>query len=370
MRRRRAAPLALLLLLLLLAPARPAAAGDAPGLAVEGADDARLAAAGALAPYANAGYRLEIVRPGAGDGTDPGAPHATVHVDLSPLASTAPFAPPPAAPDPGPVVRTARAATAGAATTYDAVSAVLGWMVHHTVRLDGAGTAAGEGEASNTPATVLAAGGGSARALARLAVALVGAVGVEARTVDGWVLGVPRVGAPHGRHTWIEVRLPDRGWVYSDPLYHHHYVPATYVPAATGATTGAGAATPPRLEERRDRSRTVDLYPAGAPGVTARRNADVQVAGALRVVVTDGPGPTRGSAVLDGPDGRASKVLVDGESVFVGLAGGSYRLEVYLEGRPPLVRRVAVAPRQRSAVFLPATRAPAAPAGAAGGADD
>jgi hypothetical protein len=234
--------------------------------------------------------------------------------------------------------------------------------------------------AGQTPEAVLARGDGSAAGIAGLAVALLGAAGIEARTVRGVVVGPPEVGSPHGDHTWIEVRYPRR-WVFSDPLYHHHYVPATYLrlapagpaaaesgaaagappasppapapgKAAAGEAEGAGpAAGPPRFElvARRDRRQTVDLYPAGAPGVTARKNDAVQQAGALRVVVA---GAGRGSAVLEGAGGRRSKMLVAGESVFVGLPGGAYRLEVYLEGRPPIVRQVEVGPHERRAVFL------------------
>lgn len=324
--------LPVLLLLSLLAGAPRVTAAGAPGLAVEGSDHAAVAADAPLAPYANAGYRLQV---------DDDGEQATVQVDLAPLHSAAPFTPVAPAAAAGVVERTARRVTAEADSVYEAVSVVLGWMVRHTVTQDDRG-------GDQSPAAVLARGSGTPRGLAGLAVALLAAVDVEARTVDGWVVGAPEVGAPHGAHTWIEVRLPDRGWVFSDPLYHHHYVPATYVVAAEGS----GAGVPPRLEERRDRSRTVDLYPAGGPGVTARRNAEAQVAGTLRVVVADDGRETRGSTVLEGPDGRTSKVLVGGESVFVGLAGGAYRLEVYVEGRPPLVRRVEVAPRQRSAVFL------------------
>jgi hypothetical protein len=185
--------------------------------------------------------------------------------------------------------------------------------------------------------------------------------------VHGRVVGEPEVGSPHGPHAWIEVHYPDRGWCFSDPLYHHHYVPATYVRFASG-DGGSPAAPPPsawaRVVERRDRRQTVDLYPAAGPGVTARKNAAGQVAGALRVVVSGGG---RGSAVLADADSRRSRALVDGESIFVGLSGGSYRLEVYVEGRPPMVRDVELAAKQRTAVFLRDDRVsqrPARPGGA------
>ena len=116
---------------------------------------------------------------------------------------------------------------------------------------------------------------------------------------------------------------------------------------ADGNGDGTGDFT--GLIERLDRRQTVDLYPLGGPGVTARRNRAVQRAAALRVVVA---GPRRGSAVLEGAGGRTSKILIDGESVFVGLATGSYRLEVYLEDEAPIVRQLELGPRERRAIFL------------------
>ncbi len=202
---------------------------------------------------------------------------------------------------------------------------------------------------SQEPLAVLGRGSGDAGGIARLTVALLQAVEIEARTVRGRVVGTQEVGEPWGPHTWIEVRYPEAGWVFSDPLHHHHYVPATYLRLATPRVEAPVSDGPFELIERRDRRQIVDLYPLGGPGVTARRNRAVQRAAALRVVVA---GPRRGSAVLEGEDGRTSKILIDGESVFVGLATGSYRLEVYLEDEAPIVRQLELGPRERRAIFL------------------
>jgi len=380
----------------LLAPCPHAAAGE--GLAVEGSDHVRLrleTGAPRLEEYANAGYRLRRVSPASEAAGDSSAGEEwVVEVNLSPLASAVPFAPAAGeAPTPagdgvgkgaetvggaadgvsdGPpsLPRLARRITAGAGDRYAAVSAVLGWMVGHLMdegqnregapRTEAAAPAvagsSAPGNVVQTPEAVLARGGGDAGGLARLGVALLTEVGIEARLVRGWVVGAPEIGAPHGPHTWIEVYYPDRGWTFSDPLRFHHYVPATYLrlaPAqasAGSAENGASAGSRwSELLERRDRRQTVDLYPAAGPGVSARKNGGEQVAGALRVVVS---GAGRGSAVLAGSDARLSRALVGGESVFVGLRGGTYRLEVYLEGRPPLIRQIELAPRQRTAVFL------------------
>jgi len=462
----------------------PAAAGPAlGGVAVEGTDTARHAVPPELAAeldgWSNAGYRVR--RSGEGE--------VTVEVRLEPLRSAAPFPPAPAtaplgeaesgrgagggeggraserAAGQGPAGRTASGGSAppapelaalaaelasGVTTRYQAVSAVLGWLVRHVVdaaaaapvpgaagaassaTLEGAArgsSSAGPGPAgpagtgseragagpepagaaskrtgagserpdaeragagsqrsgtgserpAASPAEVLARRAGDAPAVARLAVALLGSLGIEARVVHGVVAGGAEAAGPRGPHAWIEVDYPDRGGVFSDPLYTHHYVPASYLPlpatepglagqqgrprGAPAGSPGAGPIAPPppaetavRLVERLDRRLTVDVYPAGSPGVTARKNLDRQEAGTLRVVVAGEP---RGSAVLAGEGTRRARELVRGEGVFVGLAAGSYTLEVFLEGRPPTRREVVIAPRERSAVYLPESRSAA-----------
>jgi hypothetical protein len=346
--------------------ARPAAA-PLGGVAYEGEDRAtvRLAEGAGVEEHANAGYRLRR-------GEAPG--EWTVTVSLAPLASRAPYAAPAGGPLAGEALAAAaRAAAADADTVYGAVSGILGWIVHHVslaepepaadpsaaastggsaqeAAVAGKAAAPAPGSPPTAAAPVLAA---DAAEVARLAVAMLGAAGIEARKVAGVVVGPPRPGAPHGAHTWIEVRYPDRGWAFSDPLHHHHYVPASYLrlaPTATGEAGAPAAAAAVELVARDDRRAPIDVYPAGGPGVGARRNDPAQIAAALRVVV---PGVVDAAAVLVAGDGsRQRKALLGGEGVFVGLAGGSYRLEVLVPGRPRLERRIEIAPRERSAVFL------------------
>lgn len=420
------------------------AAGDESGESEGGAEsegrieseagsesETRASETGRVSNYANTGYRLRVRTLPSEDGGEAGGEirdirEAVIEVDLAPMGSDAVFAPPPVAPgaEPEEIEVLARQITGRSTTRYGAVSSVLGWLVRNIVTgetaalapasaRDEAAPSAEAAGSSQRPADILARGSGTVAGIADLAVALLKAVRIEARPVNGRVVGKPEVGSPWGPHTWIEVRYPRIGWVFSDPLHHHHYVPATYLrfapPAVERLTPAAGSALPTappqesaaptarsadrstvlaaeataavgeeiiavpglgfRLAVRQDERETVDLYPAAGPGVTARKNLPVQRAAALRVVVS---GPHRGSAVLQGPgradtavadtagaaaaDGsandRVSKVLVNGESVFVGLDGGTYRLEVYLEDRPPIVRQVEVGPRQRRAVFL------------------
>ncbi len=339
---RRSATVAAAALTALLGAAATARAASG-GVAVEGSDRARvrLPAAARVTSYQGGGYRLRA------DAAHPG--EVEVEVSLAPLDSAAPFAPPPAAAAADPVGERARRITAGAGGEYAAVSRVLGWVVHHVVDAPAAAPGDAAGPATSAAAT-LERGAGDSREVAALTAALLGAVGIEARVVDGFVAGPPRPGSPHGAHSWVEVRYPDRGWVPSDPLFHHHYVPADHVRLGVAGTAAPAAEDNGwRLVERRDRRTVSDVYPAGAPGVMARKNHPEQLAGALRVVVAGAAG---GVAVLAGRGGVERRLLVDGESIFVGLAGGRYTLEVLVDGRAPRSRRLELAPRQRSAVFL------------------
>ena len=334
-----------------------APAPERGGTFLEGGDRARVrlpAELTAAAPaYANHGYRL--IRPDGVDGD------LMVEVDLGPVESRAACPPPGGAEPKGAAERRAREVAAEAATCYEVVSAVLGWIVHGGEgATDGPATAPRQGDVAAP-----SAGPGDGLDVALRAVAMLAAAGVEARVVHGLVVGDGAPGSPRGPHHWIEARYPDRGWVFSDPLHHHHYVPARYVRLAAPDTGGAAGAAA-SLVARRDRRSPVDVYRAGAPGLTARRNDTAQVAAALRVVVS---GATEGVAVLtDGGGRRRRQALLGGEGVFVGLDGGRYTLQVLLPGRPAVSRRLDLAPRERSAVFVgdPGREAAGPPAGPAG----
>ena len=68
------------------------------------------------------------------------------------------------------------------------------------------------------------------------------------------------------------VHLADRGWVFSDPLTTHHWVPATHVRLADGALE-ISRGLDGLLIERVDRIAAVDIYPFAGERVRARRNA-------------------------------------------------------------------------------------------------
>ncbi len=309
--------------------------GEASALgarAVEGVDRVRLLppAGARIEDYRNAGYLLRWI----GDEIE-------VEVDTGPLDSQTRFEPA-RRPASGPIERLAAGLTAGAGTHYEAVSRILGWVARHVeYDLD-------RGQPQSAQA-VLDRRSGYCTGVARLTVALLEAVGIEAREVAGYVVGsVP--GRPSGYHRWIEAYLPDRGWVFSDPLVTHHYVPATYLRlAAEDLEVERG--TEGLLLERLDAIATVDLYPLAPPGVTARRSSARQLAAALRIRLED---QSNGTAVLEGRSSRWTHALIDGKTTFVGLDPGSYQLRLLLPGRGIFESPVELPNRVRKAVLVTA----------------
>jgi hypothetical protein len=311
----------------------------AQAVAVEGVDEIEATAVAGLpvAAYENLGYRLEV------DGE-----RLRVTAEIAPLGSTAPFALPPAPAAAAATALTsraqlARAIAAGATTRYQAVSQVLGW-VSRNVEYSLDRTQPQEADA------VLARRSGYCTGIARLTVALLAELAIEAREVPGYVLP-GRSGGAAGFHRWIEVSYPDRGWVFSDPLSFHHYVPARYVRLAASAVPEAADAVRPG--SRRDELVPVDVYPPAAPGVRARKNTGDQLAAALRVVVARSDlAPAAGTAVLEGRGYRRTRALEDGASTFLGLEPGAYTLRLQLPGKAPLEQQVQLPGRVRHAVVF------------------
>lgn len=312
--------------------ALPGAAGAVGAVAVDGVDRARLLPPGGarVEDYGNAGYRLRW-----------NEDEITIEVDTAPLASEAPFKLPRTASD-EPIARLARGLTAGAETRYEAISRILGWVARDLeYELDRSQPQDAE--------AVLVRRSGYCTGIARLTVALLESVEIPAREVAGYVVGSDP-GRPSGYHRWIEAYLPDRGWVFSDPLTTHHYVPATYLRLA-GEELETGRGMEGLLLERRDSVATVDLYPLASPGVTARRNSDRQLAASLRVRLED---QSTGTAVLEGGSDRWTHALIDGSTTFIGLDPGSYRLRLLLPGRGVVESPVELPGRVRKALLIKA----------------
>jgi hypothetical protein len=321
------------LLGLLLGAGVPAPVLGAEGLAVQGSDRALLAipAGVRVEPYANAGYRLEI-RP---DG------HARVEVGTAVFASRAPFVMPVRPRDAAPRAALARALAAGASTRYQAVSRVLGWVsTNIAYELE-----------RNLPQdadSVLSRRSGYCTGIARLTVALLDELGIEAREVPGYVVAGSGAALDRGFHRWVEIYYPDRGWVFSDPLSTHHYVPATYLRLASEEIE-LGEETAGRVLWREDHVRAMDLFPGVAPGVRVRRNEDRQLASALHVLTGDDT--ASGVVTLEGQGVRWTRALAAGSTTFVGLEPGTYELQLRV-GRELIQRSVTLPARVRQAVLV------------------
>lgn len=311
------------------------------GIAVEGVDRARLLApAGArVSNYTNVGYHLQWVDD-----------EVHIEVEASPLISSSPFLLPEAPETEGsqedPMARLARGLTVGVDTHYDAISRILGWVARE-IEYDL------DRDQNQEAVAVLERRSGYCTGIARLTVSLLRAVGIEAREVAGYVVG-GGLSTPSGYHRWIEAYLPDRGWVFSDPLRSHHYVPANYLRLAS-EELALSRGTEGLLLERRDAVETVDLYPQAVPGITARRNWERQLAAALRIQIAD---QSHGVAELTGGSLRRLHTLIDGKTTFVGLAPGSYQLRLLLPDRPAVERAIELKGRVRQILSLPPVPTP------------
>jgi hypothetical protein len=339
-RRRGAAARAMVVALLLAAGP---AAGRETARAVEGTDRAVVALPGEAraADYENAGYRLRRL----GESFE-------VEVDLLPLDATAPYSPP-RGPGSDGIERLARQLVRGSHDQYEAVSRLLGWVARNIrYRLDRGAPQSAE--------AVLARGDGYCTGVARLGVALLRGAGLEAREVAGFVVeetdgkqaggASARAGGPaSGYHRWIEVRYPDRGWVFSDPLRFHHFVPANYVRLSSeelelppGEPAGSG-----RSLARERRVEIADIHPPAPSPILARRNRARQLASTLRVVV-EPAADSSGNLRLTGEGQVWTQPLVGGEGTFVGLLAGDYELRVEVTGGVTLARNLRLAAPVRS----------------------
>lgn len=267
-------------------------------------------AGAAVADYENSGYRLTVKDAA-----------VEIEVDLRPIASTARFASPrPESARPEAVL--ARALTAGSRTLHDAVSRVLAWVAGN-IRYEM------DRDAPQDPVSVLARRSAYCTGFARVSVALLAAAGIEAREVAGYVVGeMPGVDRS-GFHRWIEVRYPDRGWVFSDPLASHGFVPATYVRLASEQLASA-VPGPALLLGREDAIVAVDIRPGAAAPVRVRANDEDRRAAALAIALESG---RDGEAVLVGAGLRRTLPLPAGRGTFLGLEPGSYRLQIHVDGR-------------------------------------
>lgn len=312
-----------------------AASGLPRGIAVAGSEalEALLPPGVAIESYENHGYSLVV------DGR-----RASVTVDASPLGSREEFSLPSgrraARTSSSPSVRRlARSVTAGAHDRFEAVSRILAWVSSNVdYRLDRSLPQDAESVLRRRDAYCTGA--------ARLTVALLQAVEIPAREVAGLVLDgaseVPQF------HRWIEAHYGDVGWVFSDPLATHHYVPVTYLPLASSRVE-VGPGLRGEVLRHRQGLVPVDLYPGTPPAIRARRNDQRQMAAALTIAT----GGRRGEASILGSGLLRTRPLEEGRVTFLGLEPGRYEIRVRIAGGAQLQGYVDFEDRERRSVVLP-----------------
>jgi transglutaminase-like putative cysteine protease len=203
---------------------------------------------------------------------------AQTNTGLSPIQSSAPFPPAPVRKDlkdflqaseqvqtHDPAIRElSLKLTAGVKTQFDAVQKVVSWVVDHVRYV-------------NPPVQydalyALQTGKGNCQNYSHLTAALLRAVGVPVRIVNGvtmnqpfdvtWEKGTLTFKMGQGRHSWVEVWFPDLGWVPYDPQNMQFFISNRFVRIEVGVDNNetkndglvrwaqsSGARTRPTLQE-------------------------------------------------------------------------------------------------------------------------
>ena len=130
----------------------------------------------------------------------------------------------------------AKELTAGVKTEFDAVQRILAWVIDHTTYV----LTPPQYDAMYTFET----GKGNCQNYSHLAAALLRAVGIPARIVNGVTLkrtydakteyGKLTFGMAQGRHSWIDVYFPDLGWVPFDPQQSQLFTSNRYIRIEAG----------------------------------------------------------------------------------------------------------------------------------------
>ncbi len=126
--------------------------------------------------------------------------------------------------------------TRGVKTEFDAVQRILSWVIDHTTYV----LTPPKYDAMYTFET----GKGNCQNYSHLAAALMRAVGIPVRIVNGVTLkrsydakteyGKMTFGMAQGRHSWIDVYFPDLGWVPFDPQQSQLFTSNRYIRIEAG----------------------------------------------------------------------------------------------------------------------------------------
>jgi len=200
---------------------------------------------------------------------------------------------------------------------FERARRVLGW-VRDRIRLSE------EERLPQDAASVLARRSARCSGLANVAVALLRASGLPARTVSGFLV-TPSGSVPH---RWLEVRLGDAGWVPSDPTLGVWVVTPRHVACATPAVGRLS------VRVRRLHDDELDVLPhAGGMPIRPVEGARLLV----RLVSANGESGAgldgKGTVVLCGPGGTRREAALGRDLDFAALLPGRWRLRLQLGGR-------------------------------------
>lgn len=171
------------------------------------------------------------------------------------------------------IVAKAREITVGAKTEFDAVQRILTWVIDHMTYVL-MPPEYGAWYSFNT-------GKGNCQNYSHLAAAMMRAVGIPVRIVNGITLKQPytvnmgnqsmTLKMAEGRHSWIEVYFPDLGWIPFDPQQTQLFVSNRFIRVEAGMdneetsqdglirwTQARGDLITPRFEETIEASFTAD----------------------------------------------------------------------------------------------------------------
>jgi len=134
------------------------------------------------------------------------------------------------------ILAKARELTNGVKTEFDAVQRILAWVIDHTTYV----LTPPQYDAMYTFET----GKGNCQNYSHLAAALMRAVGIPVRIVNGVTLkrsydakteyGKLTFGMAQGRHSWVDVYFPDLGWVPFDPQQSQLFTSNRYIRIEAG----------------------------------------------------------------------------------------------------------------------------------------
>ena len=164
--------------------------------------------------------------------TDASFPPTPLPDDVKPYLSATRLAPS----DNPQIIRMAKLLTSSAMTQFDAVQQILAWVVDHMSYV--------LKPKSYSAIYSIRSGLGNCQNYSHVAAALMRAVGIPVRIVNGVTLGEPyHVGVrggrftmrmAQGRHSWIEVYFPDLGWVPFDPQQMQLFVSNRFIRVEIG----------------------------------------------------------------------------------------------------------------------------------------